>query len=251
MSGGWNPLAGHDAGPRPPLGPYGNPIMTPNQAYVPHQGGVHANIPYYNAAQFAYGGVQYQGMMPGLQQPMLHQPMPQQGLFAGLVNNPFQMGGPSLGVNPGVNPRYGQPVPRIDPNMPAAQMTNSTGGLGCEPGYNYFFPAEHTKIHVFGGTKPPWQLPGNANIPFNAIHMPCNLTLGDVLKGLGCTNPNPKKNRCTEVVQGGNGRWYKGLTFAGDDKGMLGMSIKEVGWDISRNGHRQGKPVVCIWATKD
>ena len=45
------------------------------------------------------------------------------------------------------NPWLGQPTmpgsrpatvhPNIDAELPAANLTNSTGGVGCEPGYNY------------------------------------------------------------------------------------------------------------------
>jgi hypothetical protein len=234
------------------MGPYGHPMMVPNQPYIHHQGGPLGNYPFFNGGNhFAYGGYQYQGgMTPGYAQNSYYQMGSQQpGFFAGPINTPYQLSAaPGL---PGSGFRQPQPLPRVDPTMPAAQMTNSTGGMGCEPGYNYFFPAEHTKIHVFTSTTPPWQLPSNANIHFKACHVPCNTTLADVLKGFGCTNPVPKKNKCTEIVQGGNGRWYKGLSFQGDEKDKISMTIKQLGWDSSRNGLPTGKPVVCLWFTKD
>lgn len=147
--------------------------------------------------------------------------------------------------------RQPQPVPNIDPTMPAAQMTNSSGGVGCEPGYNYFFPAEHTKVHVFKSNQPPWTLPANAQIPFVASHVPSHTTWAELLKGFGCYNPEPKKNKCFEIVSGGNGKWYKGISFGGDHKNVATNTLKSIGWDSERTGAPDGKPVVCLWFCKN
>ncbi|KAF4126207.1 hypothetical protein GMORB2_1453 [Geosmithia morbida] len=147
--------------------------------------------------------------------------------------------------------RQPQPAPYSDTSMPAAQMTNSSGGTGCEPGYNYFFPAEHTKCHVFRSSTPPWQLPPGAQIQFKAAHVPCSVTVAELLKGFGCDSPDPKKNRCYEIVAGSNGAWYKGISFTGADKDMLKKAIKELGWDATRTGFPGKKPVVCLWFCKD
>ncbi|KAK3321700.1 hypothetical protein B0H66DRAFT_494275 [Apodospora peruviana] len=148
--------------------------------------------------------------------------------------------------------RAPQPYPSVNPNMPAANMTNSTGGVGCEPGYNYFFPPEHTKIHVLKcGRVPPWQQPPNVVIPFHACHVPVNTTVAELLQGFGATNPDKKKNKLSEVVQGGNGTWYRGIFIRADDKGMLSKTCKELGWDQSRTGHMGQKPVVFLYITKD
>jgi hypothetical protein len=142
-------------------------------------------------------------------------------------------------------------APTIDPSMPAVQMTNSTGGVGCEPGYNYFFPRRHVKIHVFTSAMPPWQAPPYCpNLEFTAVHVPANTTLGELLKGFGCNNPTPKNNVVYEIIEGGSGRWYKGLCFSGDMKDAMGKTIAEVGWDHSRVGHGT-RPVVCLYFTKD
>lgn len=130
-------------------------------------------------------------------------------------------------------------------------MTNSTGGVGCEPGYNYFFPAEHTKIHVFEtGDTPPWLLPPNFVFSFNAVHVPVNTTLGDLLKGFGACNTNPSLNRLFEVHQGGDGKWYKGMCIKGDDFSDMDKTIKSKGWDSTRTGMQGGKPVVYLYVTK-
>ena len=147
--------------------------------------------------------------------------------------------------------RHPQARPAAHPDLPAANMTNSTGGVGCEPGYNYFFPAEHTKVHVLKcGATPPWQLPTNMTIPFHACHVPVSTTVGELLAGFGANNPNAKMNRVTEVVQGGNGRWYKGISFGGDNDKQMKTTLKELGWDKSRSGLPGDRPVVYLYVTK-
>lgn len=147
--------------------------------------------------------------------------------------------------------RQPQPNPVHDRSMPAAHMANTSGGVGCEPGYNYFFPAEHTKCHIFYSSTPPWQLNPGVQMRFKAAHIPVNVKLAELLKGFGCDNPNPKKNRCYEIVPGGNGAWYKGFVISGGDKDMMGKTLKDVGWDQSRTGAPGEKPVVCLWFCKD
>ena len=126
-----------------------------------------------------------------------------------------------------------------------------TGGVGCEPGYNYYFPALHTKIHVIKAQSPPWRLPAGMSLHFGAYHVPTNTTVAELLKGFGATNSTAKKNRVTEVVQGGNGKWYKGLSIAGDDKDDLKKGLKDLGWDHTRTGRPGEKPVVWLWITRD
>ncbi|KAH7361850.1 hypothetical protein B0T11DRAFT_317707 [Plectosphaerella cucumerina] len=147
--------------------------------------------------------------------------------------------------------RQAGPAPVIDPDLPAAHMNNSTGGTGCEPGYNYFFPPEHCKIHVLKTPERPWQITSGAHIDFHACHVPVTTTCADLLKGFGATNPVPKMNHCIEVVQGGNGRWYRGVGISGDDKGMMKKEIQEIGWDKTRSGQPGEKPVVVVWVSKN
>ncbi|KAJ4155576.1 hypothetical protein LMH87_000814 [Akanthomyces muscarius] len=235
MSGGWNPVTGRDNhGGRPNFAPQGGgPMPSQGQAYIPHAGG-----PGYNFAAAPPVGAFY---------PQPHQqPMPSAGFYAPPQTFSHQPNGAGNAL-----PRQPQPYPAIDPTMPAAQMTNSSGGVGCEPGYNYFFPAEHTKAHVFRSSTPPWQLPPTAQIPFKATHIPCTTTMAELLRGFGCTNPIAKKNKCFEIIGGGSGKWYKGLAISGDDKDMMKKTIKEVGWDMTRTGNAHEKPIVCLWFCKD
>ncbi|CCE27159.1 hypothetical protein E4U22_000831 [Claviceps purpurea] len=247
--GGWNPVTGRDpSGSRPNFTPYGAPMPGQGQPQIYHTGGPGYNIsgnttyPHYNPwanpwASMAYG-------MPPLGTSNLP-PAPPAGYPAQQTFSyqPNGMGNPL--------PRQAQPWPTIDPTMPAAQMTNSTGGVGCEPGYTLFFAAEHTKVHIFSTNTPPWQLPASARLPFKAAHIPCNTTLAELLKGFGCTNPNPKKNRVFEIQSAGGGKWYKGLEVSGGTKDLLKKTMKDVGWDATRTGNPGGKPVVCLWFCKD
>lgn len=220
---GSNPVFGRDNGPPPPgsrpsygfAGGYG----------YPQQFGYHPFPAYYPQQQYYGGAYGRPYTAPGNVQYTQFAPM-------------------SHGQGPSGNPV-------INPSMPAANLTNSTGGVGCEPGYNYFFPSEHTKIHVFltGGTAP-WNLPRNFTASFKAVHVPVNTTIGDLLKGFGAVNPDPSKNRAIELHQGGDGRWYKGLSFKGDDDKDMAKEIKSVGWDKTRNGLPGGKPVVYLYVTK-
>jgi hypothetical protein len=127
-------------------------------------------------------------------------------------------------------------------------MVNSMGGAGCEPGYNYIFHHEHTKIHVFKCTAPPWRAP-KMNYTFAKFHVPTNTTLAELMQRFGATNSCAKKNRITEVIEGGNGKWYRGNVFSGDQEDAIGQTLKDIGWDRSRSGRE--KPVVWLWITKD
>lgn len=252
MSGGWNPVTGRDStGARPNFAPSGAPMPSQGQPYIPHLGGPGFNfgtVPsmYANWSHMAYGGLGGGAGAPMYHhQPAYGYPQGQVGGFQTQQTYAYQPNGAGNAI-----PRQPQPCPNIDTAMPAAQMTNSSGGMGCEPGYNYFFPAEHTKAHIFKSEKAPWQLPANSQIPFIASHIPCSTTLADLLKGFGCYNPDPKKNRCFEIIGVGNGKWYKGFNFCGEDEEHLGKTIKEIGWDQSRNGLPDGKPIVCLWFCK-
>ncbi|KAM3549016.1 hypothetical protein MY1884_008929 [Beauveria asiatica] len=258
MSGGWNPVTGRDNhGGRPNFAPQGGgPMPAQGQAYIPHVGGPGFNFgmppPFAGCPGMgAYGG--YMAAPPpgaGFFPPAGTMPPPPTQIPSAGFYAPQSFSHQPNGTG-NILPRQPQPYPHIDPTMPAAQMTNSSGGVGCEPGYNYFFPAEHTKAHIFKTSTPPWQLPPTAQIPFKATHIPCTTTMAELLKGFGCTNPVAKKNKCFEVIGGGSGKWYKGLAICGDDKDMMKKTIKEVGWDMTRTGNPHEKPIVCLWFCKD
>ncbi|EGY20171.1 uncharacterized protein VDAG_02187 [Verticillium dahliae VdLs.17] len=225
-----NPRFGLDAqGGSPPDAPLGGQMYAPGQPYIPHHG-----MGSYGLGHTPYGG--YGGYSHPPSYPYAY-PYPYPSPHA---QYPYYQ--PN-----GANNTYGRDatgLPTLAPSMPAANLANTSGGVGCEPGYNYFFSAAHTKIHVFKTPTPPWQLPPSTGIEFHASHVPVTTTLAEILKGFGASGPTPKKNRCYEIAQAGNGRWYKGLSFGGDEKDMMKKSIKEIGWDETRNGQPGGKPVL-------
>ncbi|KAI0409216.1 hypothetical protein F4802DRAFT_545869 [Xylaria palmicola] len=144
--------------------------------------------------------------------------------------------------------RMPQPHPHVSFDCPGVNMVNSTGGAGCEPGYNYIFHDEHTKIHVFKTTEPPWRAP-SMNYSFAKFQVPTNTKIGELMLRFGAVNQNPQLNRITEVIEGGSGRWYRGMVFQGDQGADMNKTLKECGWDHSRSGRE--KAVVWLWITKD
>ena len=243
-AGGFNPAWGRDEGVQPP-----------------HSGGGAGGI----GGGYPFGQAQVYGQPPIWAMPVAgsgygYMPQPA-GPGYGYYPPPGAAGIPPQAPNTqgytwvsgmGGGTQRPQPHPTVNPDLPASNMTNSTGGVGCEPGYNYFFSPEHTKVHVVkSGATAPWELPRHLSVPFHACHIPVSTTVGELLSGMGATNPVAKKNRVTEVVQGGNGRWYKGVGFNGEDGEAMGRTLKEVGWDSTRSGLPTGKPVVYLYITKD
>jgi hypothetical protein len=232
-AGGFNPRWGRDEGIQPP---HGGGFIPQSQGYP--QPGI------YGAPPAAPG----YGYIPATQAPGYY--YPPHGA-TGIPPQPPSTGGYTYISGMGGGNRHPQPYPIINSDLSAANMTNSTGGVGCEPGYNYFFSPEHTKVHVLkSGATPPWELPRHFSVPFHACHIPVSTTVGDLLKGMGATNPIAKKNKVWEVVQGGNGRWYKGIGFNADDGPAMEKTLKELGWDSTRSGLPGGKPVVYLYITK-
>ncbi|KAK9769480.1 hypothetical protein SCAR479_13841 [Seiridium cardinale] len=227
---GWNPTSGYDAGGLPPgtsFAGMGFPAM-PDSGY-----GYGVCMPFAAVAPT---------WVPG--------PPGSVGPVYTMNANGYQIPVPVVPGQPG-GPRYPTAHPVVSSECPALNLQNSTGGMGCEPGYNYYFPAEHTKIHVLKSRDPPWRLAHATDLTFAAYHVPVQITLGDLMKGFGATNPTAKKNKITEITQGGSGQWYKGVTFSADDEDSMMMCLKDLGWDSSRTGRQGEKSVVWLWVTKD
>lgn len=234
LGGGRNTAYGPDLGPPPPIGrqAYGAGYGY-GYGFPPQQPGYYSAL--YQQQQNYYNTYGRPNFMPN-----------NGGYFTtgqgGYSGNPVHFAG--TGRAPATNPI-------INSSIPAVNMTNSTGGVGCEPGYNYFFPPEHTKIHVFTtGDTAPWQVPANVTLPFHACHVPVNTTIGQLLQGFGALNPDPEMNKVFECHDGGNGRWYRGMMFRGDHLDDMKKTIKEVGWDQNRNGLPGGRPVVSLYVVK-
>ncbi|SPQ24491.1 2211c03b-9649-4b6e-bda1-68ee055d1c98 [Thermothielavioides terrestris] len=146
--------------------------------------------------------------------------------------------------------RFPQPPPVIDPDFPAANLINSTGGAGAEPGYNYFFPTEHAKVIVLKCPVAPWTLgpqDPKASIPFHACMVPANVTMAELLAGFGATNPDKEKNQLWEVYPQGGGKWGWKEHCRGDDAVMMARTVRDMGWVEKRDGVL---PTVYLWITK-
>jgi len=87
------------------------------------------------------------------------------------------------------------------------------------------------------------------NFSFAKFQVPTNTKISELMMRFGACNPDPQKNRITEVSERGAGNWYRGMIFSGDQLADIQKTIKEVGWDGTRNG--RDKPVVWLWITKD
>ncbi|KAI0391221.1 hypothetical protein F5Y17DRAFT_20543 [Xylariaceae sp. FL0594] len=215
--GGWNPSFGWDAagGPPGPAPAYGAAAPPGGMAYGAFGAPVYGPAPPPAAAPPAY-------------------PYTAPGYYPPNTYHPGQ--------------RHPQPHPLVSFDYPGINMVNSTGGAGCEPGYNYVFHNEHTKFHIFKTSRPPWRCPG-MNFSFAKFQVPTNTKIGELMARFGACNPDPMKNKITEVSERGAGNWYRGMIFSGDQVADCQKTIKEVGWDASRNG--RDKPVVWLWITKD
>lgn len=158
------------------------------------------------------------------------------GMIGGM---PFMSGGlgglPGMAAHPGQIQLCPNHAPE-DGGTPGINLTNGTGGIGLEPGYNYIFPDAHIYIHVLKTSCPPWQLEGTEQIEYQAHKVPTCVSVGTMMKQFGCDNGDKGKNVLYEVVMGGGGKWYRGISIKGDDKrteksvGDMGWSAEEVTW---------------------
>jgi hypothetical protein len=148
-------------------------------------------------------------------------------------------------LNPPIG-AFNGPIP--DHGFPGINFKNIHGGLDMEDGYNYIFPSEHCKIHVIVSRRPPWE---NASCPWEkkCFNVPTGITVKELMQGFGCTNPDPAKNCLTEVSQGADGTWYKGITVKGSEEKQMKKRIEEIGWNAKRNG--QDQDFVWLYFTKD
>lgn len=132
-----------------------------------------------------------------------------------------------------------------DGGTPGINLKNVTGGIGLEPGYNYIFPDEHIFVHVLKTSCPPWLLEGTEQIEYQAHKVPTCVTVGTMMAQFGCDNVEKKKNVLYEVTQGGNGKWYKGISINGDDGKKVGKRVGDMGWSTD------GDDVTWLYFTKD
>lgn len=248
---GFNPVFGRDAGPPPPLVPPSGPPTSPDYG-APPPGTSNAGQAYYP--------------IPGQQPPMYYYypgyytPPPPYGAVVPPPPALPQPIGTTIAVDErgqiyqyisGLNGsgRVPQPPPAVDPDFPAANLINSTGGVGAEPGFNYFFPTQHAKVVVLKCEVPPWKLvPGtHADLPFHACKVPANVTMAELLVGFGAQNPDKGKNQLWEVYPQGAGLWGWKEHVRGDDEVMAIRTVREMGWVEKPDGVL---PTIYLWISK-
>ncbi|KAK8096255.1 hypothetical protein PG999_014277 [Apiospora kogelbergensis] len=216
MSGGWNPRSGYDAG-----NANGGPPLN--------------GLPGFNGIPVSASG--YPNPANAIPVP----PFAQQAPVYTMSPHGYQQ------LAPGMIPPAAHVQRARDARQRGQQLPELDGRGRLRAGLQLLLPgaAHQDPRHQVEGA--PWRLAPGMSMWFGAYHVPCNLTLGDMMKGFGATNADAKKNRITEVNPGGGGKWYKGVTWTGDDKDKMKLTLKEVGWDHSRVGNE--KPVVWVWIT--
>lgn len=133
-----------------------------------------------------------------------------------------------------------------DDGIPGINLKNSSGGVGAEPGYDYLYPTEHTKVHVLFSKEPPWHNDGRYHM--RTFHVPCNISTKEMMQQFGCDNEDKEKNAVIELAKGSDGRWFKGLVLQGSNKDMMKKSLADIGWNTDRGTKED---VVYCWFTKD
>jgi hypothetical protein len=159
-------------------------------------------------------------------------------------------GGFGMGMGGTTHPTI---APFTNHGFPGIHLRNQTGGVGLEPGYDYYFPKEHCKIHVFKTVEKPWHctVNGHDNSTHVKLYVPVNTNIKEMMQNLGCTNDDPKKNILYELTEKGNGQWSTGLRITGDNKDMTKKTIGDMGWNSKRTGLPGEQPVVWLWLTSD
>lgn len=256
---GLNPAFGRDPGPPPPFAPLGGAPPPPDFGPPPPGTMMTVQPPYY-----PFMGAPGMPCMPGIPG---HHPMMVYANPFFPPPPPYTAGptpGPSLGSTVAIDAqglcyqyisglngsgRLPQPTPVVDPDFPAANHINSTGGAGVESGFNYFFPTEHAKVIVLKCAVPPWTLvPGTyGDLPFHAAKIPANITMAELLVGFGAQNPEPAKNQFWEVYPQGGGKWGWKEHCTGDDEIMMARTVRDMGWVEKREGTA---PTVYLWISK-
>lgn len=218
---GYNPIHGYDMGAAPP---------TAFSTY-----GSHASV---QTGQFTLRG--WPSIAPRIIPPYYLSPIP------GAVLNFFSF--PGLGA--GGSAEITHPMPpsmTLSSQLPSTNLGSSQGSMGLEAGYNYFFSEKNTKLNILLCKTAPWNMPYRAKIPFHLVQVPTNTTIAELLKGLGATGPDKKKNKVFEIQEGGNGKWYKGQSFSEDDDDAV-KTLEQVGWNHKRGS---SQPPVWLWIVKE
>jgi hypothetical protein len=162
---------------------------------------------------------------------------------------PGMMGGMVGGMGGGA--MHTRPAPMFHdgnvgfPAQPAQQEPTQIAG-GIPPGVTLIESAEHSIVIHIKGNVCPWLSPGAA---FQVEPLAFGSTTGlnrliQVLNN-GASAEECENMAITECIELGNGMWEKGQTFKYNDAVSRVLTMKDAGWDNTRN--RTGGQSLHLW----
>lgn len=119
------------------------------------------------------------------------------------------------------------------PYEPPGQYVD--GHLMKGEGWSYISPADHTTIFFVNGGVRPCDWPNGfctQKFDFSKHKVPCNLTVRDLMKRLGC--PDNETKGLTEVRESGSGQWIALDSFTQGGESSK-QTLEQVGWTKERN----------------
>jgi hypothetical protein len=151
----------------------------------------------------------------------------------------------------GQNTMHTRPAPMAhDGNMgfpaqPEQQDVTQIAG-GIPPGVTMIEGAEHTIALWIKGNVCPWLSPG-AQFQVECLGFASTTGLNRVIQVLNDGRPDAECENMavTECIELGNGMWEKGQTFKYNDAVSRVLTMKDAGWDNTRN--RAGGQSLHLW----
>lgn len=168
-------------------------------------------LAYGNVPAVGVGGVMAGGMMPGM--------MP-------------NMGGGAMHTRPAPMAHDGNMGFPAQP--PQQEPTQIAGGI--PPGVTLIESAEHTIVIHLKGQVCPWLSPG-ASFLTEPLAFGSSTGLNRLIQVLNDGKPDDQCENMaiTECIELGNGMWEKGQTFKYNDAVSRVLTMKDAGWDNTRN----------------
>jgi hypothetical protein len=152
------------------------------------------------------------------------------------------MGGVLPGmVGTGGNIMHNRPAPMVHngnmgfPAQPEQQEPTQIAG-GIPPGVTMIESAEHSIVIWIKGNVCPWLSPG-AQFQVEPLALGSTTGLNRLIQVLNYHKPADECENVaiTECIELGNGMWEKGQTFKYNDAVSRVLTMKDAGWDNTRN----------------
>lgn len=205
--------------PPPPPGALGTGVVPP---FAPMN-------PFMSSVGLGFGNVP--AMAGGMMAPM----MPMMGGMGG-------MGLPPAGYRPAPIAIDGNGGANTDPVQ--ADVTQIAGGV--PPGATHVEAAEHTLFIQIKGNVCPWLSPC-AQLMTEMMHISSSTGLNRLIQvcNNGASPEDTENMAVSECIELGNGLWEKGQTFKYNDAVSRVLTMKDAGWDNTRN--RTGGQSLHLW----